>query len=196
MKTIQLSIAVLMLTLFSISCSKEDTAPTPTKQPSAEVSFENIDGIQIGDDSSVGSFLEVTSSGIISNVNKMVLEMYVSHNNQKDLSFNLKAPDGTMSYFIKRVGGTGDYVGSNKLRFSAAFTNRLSNDGTNFPSGNYKESQGSGEFATPVLLPIFSTFKDKSITGNWKLFIIDNVNNGIDGEVFSWKIIFEEGALN
>lgn len=195
MKTIKTTIAILALSIFTISCSKDDPAPTPVKLPSAEVSFENTLGKLIGDDSTVESNLEVTANGTILDLKKLIFEMNISHNNQKDLSFALITPDGTQSLFIKRAGGTGKYNGANKLRFSASFINTLSNGvGISFPAGNYKETQGA-DFATPVLLPIFSTFQNKSISGIWKLIALDGANNGTGGEIISWKLIFETGAL-
>ncbi len=172
MKTITTTIAILALSIFALSCSKDDETPTPIKPPSAEANFENTTEVDIADATfitigvnnisiakSTESNIEVTATGTILDLKKLVLEMNVFHGFQSDLSFTLVAPDGTESLFIKRIGSSANYVNVNKLRFGAAFTNTLSNDNVTLLAGNYKESQGLGAFATPILLPIFQHYK-------------------------------------
>ena len=204
MKTIQTTIAVLVLSIFIFSCSKEDEIPSATPKPLSEaVSFQNIYEIIIADASGANVDLPSTTISII-NVNKIAtildykkvtLEMNIFHTIQSELNFILVSPDGTECLFIKRVGSDGDFISTNKLRFSAAFTNILPNSGLNFVAGNYKESQGVGSFSTPILKPIFLDFQEKNIFGSWKLKITD-YKNGVRGKIISWKLIFETGALN
>ncbi len=207
MKTIRIIIAIVALSIFAMSCTKDDE-PTTVKPTSAEASFENITEVNILDATISGgninvvttpksteSNIEVTATGTILDLKKLVLEMNIQHNKPSDLSFTLVAPDGTESLFVKRVG-VGDfwYFANRKLRFSASFSDVLPS-GSSIIAGNYKESQGIGAFATPLLLPIFSTFRDSNITGTWKLKATDS-RNTITGKIKSWKLIFEAGALN
>ena len=203
MKTIKTTIAILVLSILTFSCSKEDApAPTPVKQPSAAVSFENttempiLDALYVlGPDepTTTTSNINVTANGTILDLKKMIFEMNVEHTYQLDLRFTLIAPDGTESLFIRNIGQDKNYVSTNKLRFCATFTNAMPNQNIDIPAGDYKESQKTG--STPVLLPIFSTLQDKSITGNWKLKVSDH-DNSDTGSIKSWKLIFETGALN
>ena len=201
MKTIKTTIAILALSIFTISCSKDDPAPTPVKLPSAAVNFENTTEIPILDALDIPgpdepaitiSNINVTANGTILDLKKMIFEMNVEHTWQGDLRFTLIAPDGTESLFIRNIGQDKNYVSTNKLRFCATFTNAMPNQNIDIPAGNYKESQNT--VSTPVLLPIFSTLQDKSINGNWKLKVSDHYN-GDTGSIKSWKLIFETGAL-
>ena len=207
MKTIKTTIAILAVSIFAMSCSKDDDAPAPVKQPSVEASFENTTEVNITDavgtnipdnslPSNTISNIEVSANGTILDLKKLVLEMNIKHNQTRDLSFTLIAPDGTESLFVKRVGSTGDYFGESKLRFCSTFTTPISNSNTaDIPAGDYKESQGAGSAATPILLPVFSTLQGKNISGSWKLRATDDKNGNI-GKIISWKLIFQTGALN
>lgn len=202
MKTFQTTIVILLVSIFSISCSNDSDSEK-------QLIFENTTETAIADAIDSGdlenptipvttiSNIEIPKKGTILDLKKMVLEMNIEHQWQRDLSFTLIAPDGTESLFIYHVGYDRNYNVLNTLRFSAAFTTAMSNENSgniDVPAGDYKESQGLYSFATPVLSPIFSTLQGKSITGIWKLKVTDNGLGGA-GVIKSWKLIFEPGAL-
>ena len=181
------------------SCNKEEESLKPLSE---EISFENINQIPINDfiDEPFNNVAGVTYSnvfvskeGIITDLNKVIIEMKISHSDARDLDFTLIAPDGTESIFIDRAGTT-QYSGSNRLRFSSAFNVKLPNLG-NIPAGNYKESQGLNLYQPVTLLPIFSNLEGKNIMGIWKLRVRDNNYDKV-GSILTWKILFETGALN
>ena len=186
MKIFQTTIVILLLSTFTLSCSNDSDSEKL-------LSFENTTEKLIHANMTISN-IEVPANGTILDLKKFVLEMNIEHTAQGDLSFTLIAPDGTKSSFIKRVGDNKNYVSTNKLRFSAAFTAAMPNENIDIPAGDYKESQGL-DFPTPELLPIFSTLQGKSITGTWELIVIDEQEWVGNGAIKSWKLIFEPGAL-
>ena len=206
MKTIQTIISFLALSIFAISCSKDDDAPAPIKPISDEVSFENTTALIIRDaldgvdnnpaiPSSTTSSISVTEKGNLLNLKKLIVEMNIEHNYTKDLSFILIAPDGSESLFVYRVGGGGKFISFYKLRFSATFTNIINNNNSQYVvPGDYKESKGTDELQSSWL-PIFSSLQGTKIDGIWQLKVTDHLHTDT-GKIISWKIIFKAGALN
>lgn len=203
MKTILTTTTLFVLSIFATACSNDEEISKPE---SVEVSFENTtntliidalptNNVQVSFPSSTISTINVTTEGIIADYKKIVLEMNISHSYQQDLSFSLLSPDGTESTFVHRIGSFENYLGQNTLRFSGAFTAILPNINIPIPAGNYRESQGLGDYSVPTLSPIFLHLKNKQVKGIWKLKVTDCLN-GDTGAIKSWKIIFETGALN
>lgn len=134
------------------------------------------------------SKINVPISGTITDKNKFVIEMNIEHSQQGKISISLVAPNGVEYLFVRKAGTTGKYIGTNKLRFSSAFTNSLPNTGVDFPAGDYKESDGT--VANPVpLSSIFSTIQGTSIQGLWQLKIVDT-SIVSSGSLISWRLIF------
>ncbi len=190
-----------IITFFSCSKSSDsDVTNTPAIVGNdGTIGFENTTPVSIADGvynqstnidtpSETISTINVARTGTISDKNKFVLEMNIAHPRQNQISVKLIAPDNTEYFFIERAGFVAKYIGANKLRFSAAFTNSLPGDNVDFPAGNYKESNVSGVVTNP-LPPIFSTIQGKNIQGIWKLKIID-AEGGSTGSLLSWKLIF------
>lgn len=164
-----------------------------------QVGFGNETSVPITPSSSLGqpgggapaktfSEINVPISGTIVDKNKFIVEIYVEHSLQSNISISLIAPSGAEYLFIRNAGTTGKYVRTNKLRFSAAFTNSLPNTGIGFPAGDYKESDSPTPSPIP-LAPIFSNIQGTSIQGIWKLKIVDK-STVSSGNLVSWKVIF------
>ena len=177
--------------------SSDETPLVPT--PGGQVGFANdtpiaIDPTPINNIPGGGNPVETISQinvpipGTIIDKNKFVVEIYIKHKCQNNITISLVAPNGTEYIFVRKAGTTGKYISTNKLRFSAAFTNPLPNTGVDFPAGDYKESDSP--LANPFpLSPIFSTIQGISIQGIWQLKIIDAsiVNSG---SLISWRLVF------
>ncbi len=193
MKTLNTFIIIIAFSFFS--CNKDDEA---TKNN--DLVFENLNSVNIPDKTDtfpelpITSEINVTATGTLKDLSKFTLEMNIEHNYQRDLQFELIAPDGTAKTFIYRRGLAGKYLANQKLRFNSTFTNQLSDDGIDFLSGNYKECKGSISNQVPALDPIFQFLINKNINGIWKLRATDwEVVNS--GSIKSWRLVFNEGAL-
>lgn len=200
MKTIK-NIGILSIVLFVISCSKSEDSPILPIPLSKALNFTNANAVSIPDAPFPGASGVATSTininndkGIISDKNKITLELNIQHTEKRDLVFALETPDGTIKDFVYRVGGSaGDYIGTNKLRFNATFTDAISNSVTDVANGNYKESFGP-TYTSQNLEPIFSSLQGKQIQGVWKLKVYD-FQFGDTGNIISWSLNFGEGAL-
>jgi subtilisin-like proprotein convertase family protein len=195
-KSIKLIVPII-LTVFVISCSKNDDEPQPANK---DLVFENSNSVNIIEKTEgipptpTISEINVTATGTLKNLSKFTLEMNIQHDYQRDLEFLLIAPDGTSRTFIYRRGLSGKFLANQKLRFNNSFTADLPDDGANFLTGNYKECKGSVSSLPPVVEPIFSSFLNKNINGVWKLKVLDwEVVNS--GNIVSWRLIFSEGAI-
>jgi subtilisin-like proprotein convertase family protein len=202
MNPLSKKITFLLFIAFTISCSKDDAQVTVPITLSPAVSFENNTDIIIPDSSAgiaAESSINFPTVGLITDKNKIFLEMNISHPYCGDLVFILIAPDGTKSEFIQRAsgGGRNAFESTNKLRFNSLFTKKIGDAGTIESrivlAGNYKESSDVS-IGLPELEPIFSNLVGKSVYGTWKLNVKD-FSNGDVGKIESWKLIFEEGAL-
>jgi subtilisin-like proprotein convertase family protein len=209
MKTIQSTIvnfiAVVFLTIFAISCSKDDEAtPTPPIVLSPELSFDQSPSYDLVDCNANPTILETTLHTLnipidrtVKDHKKIVIQMRLKHPTAKDLRFTLIGPN-SRSIFVYRAGGTNDYSENNTLTFTATSVDMLDqgliSNGAIF-TGNYAPSFGFGWTSAEVSLPIFKEFQGKSIKGDWKMEIRD-YSVGDTGKLFYWKIIFQEGALN
>jgi len=206
MKKLKLTLAITLLSLFVISCSKDDE-PTPTSEPykSGAVQFENTTVTPIADATASGmpglttSTINVLTTGTVKDYKKITLEMNVSHTWQTDLEFILVAPDNSERTFVYRAGSGKNYISTNKLRFNALFTNTLPSVSMNidFPAGDYKETNATSSSYTPLIgmEPIFTFLQDKNVSGVWKLKIKD-YGVGDLGTLHSWRLLFAEDALN
>jgi subtilisin-like proprotein convertase family protein len=199
MKNLKTTIAILAITLFASSCSKKEEPVI--KQLSKPLNFTNNNSVAIPDPpfpsapGFISSIINVNNeTGIISDKNKITLEMNVQHPDKRDLTFSLQAPDGSVKFFVYRIGnGAGKYIGTNKLRFNATFTDAIPASVADVANGNYKESFGSS-YTSQNLEPIFSFLQGKQIQGEWKLYAYD-YQFGDVGSIISWSLIFGEGAL-
>jgi subtilisin-like proprotein convertase family protein len=203
MKNTKITIAILAFVFIASSCSKSDsTQVAPTLSP--EISFENTTPTILNDASGSGgntiwgetiSTINVPATGIITDNTKFTLEMNVGHNYSNQLGFTLIAPDLTEYEFVRLVGQVGSkYNGANKLRFCYAFNTFVPNSNTYIPAGNYTATASNSFYnLQPPLSKVFYV-QGKSISGFWKLKIIDGVPSN-NGSLSSWKIIFGEGAL-
>jgi subtilisin-like proprotein convertase family protein len=192
----------LLFVCISVNCSKSngnsDGIPL-VPNPGGQVGFANTTTIPIEPTPSNGqpggggpvetiSEINVPIAGTITDKNKFIVEMNIQHSQQGKISISLVAPNGFEYLFVRKAGSTGKYIATNKLRFSAAFTNSLPNTGLDFPAGDYKESDGP--LGNPVpLTPIFSQIQGTSIQGLWQLKIVDEsiINSG---SLLSWRLIF------
>jgi subtilisin-like proprotein convertase family protein len=195
-KSIKLIVPII-LTVFVISCSKNDDEPQPAGK---DLVFENNNSVDIIEKSEgipptpTISEINVTAIGTLKNLSKFTLEMNIQHDYQRDLEFVLIAPDNSFRTFIYRRGLSGKFLANQKLRFNNSFTAELPDDGSSFLAGNYKECKGSVSLNPPLIEPIFSSFANKNINGIWKLKVLDwEVVNS--GKIISWRIIFNEGAF-
>ncbi len=203
MKNIKITITILAFAFIASSCSKSDSTPIASSL-SPEISFENTTPTVLSDASGSGgntiwgetiSTINVPATGIIADNNKFILEMNVGHNYSNQLGFTLIAPDLTEYEFIRLVGQVGSkFNGANKLRFCYAFSGFVPNSNTDIPSGNYNATASNSFYnLQPPLSRVFYV-QDKSISGVWKLKVIDGIP-GNNGNLSSWKIIFSTGAL-
>ncbi len=191
MKKLLLIVSIIIL---AISCNKED------EKSNNDLVFENLNSVIIPEKvdgqapTPANSEINVTATGTLKDLSKFTLEMNIEHNYQRDLQFELIAPDGTSRTFIFRRGLAGKYLANQKLRFNATFTNQLSDDGIDFLAGNYKECKGSVSGNPPLVEPIFQSLQNKNINGIWKLRATDwEVVN--QGYIRSWRLVFNEGAI-
>jgi subtilisin-like proprotein convertase family protein len=200
MYSIKTIIAIFTVSVFTLSCSKDDGPPIPEEK---DIAFENNVPVSIIDFNAPGNFItrtlseiNVTGDGTIKDISKVTLEMNIEHSFQSDLSFVLIAPDNSYEAFVYRCGSSGDYLATSKLRFNSTFTDMLPDGNEDFPSGNYRQSTGSRyNNLTFPLDPIFQFLQNKSIKGIWKLQTVD-YSAGDTGSIKSWKLIFEKGALS
>ena len=193
MKTLNTFIIIIAFSFFS--CNKDDEAPKNN-----DLVFENLNSVNIPDKTDtfpelpITSEINVTATGSLKDLSKFTLEMNIEHNYQRDLQFELIAPDGTTKTFIYRRGLAGKYLANQKLRFNSTFTNQLSDDGIDFLEGNYKECKGSVSSNPPPVEPIFLFLQNKNVNGVWKLRATDwEVVNS--GSIKSWRLVFNEGAF-
>ena len=77
-----------------------------------------------------------------------------------DVTKEINLLSNSESFFINRAGGSGNYVGANKLRFSAAFVNRLTAIIQSFLSSNLNTNLGKQEYSYLDLLLSASSFSD------------------------------------
>lgn len=201
MKTLNIIIAIIISSLFIISCSKDD-ATTPEPYKSAAVQFENTTPTAIADATPdipalTISTINVLTTGTVKDYKKITLEMNVSHTFQTDLEFILVAPDNSERSFVYRAGSNKKYISTNKLRFNALFTNTLptASMGVDIPAGDYKETNCT--YTTPLFVmdTLFTFLQEKNVNGIWKLKIKD-YSEGDSGTLHSWRLLFAEDALN
>lgn len=217
MKILKIIFAIAILTI-SISCSKDDPAikdeptviDTKLKLPAI---FQNNTLTNIPDCTVSGnvktpglveSTIEIKSDGIIADPSKVVLELDLSHQWSGDIVVELIAPSGENCGIIKRIGTTSDtsisssidFVLGNKLKFNSLHsTFLLPQIGSGILAGNYAPSRGASSIPFSVPMTALNTFlMDKNIKGNWTIKIYDYENNDF-GNLNSWKLYFEAGAL-
>jgi subtilisin-like proprotein convertase family protein len=200
MKTIKI-IIILTLSLLILSCS--NSSETPQETPSKTLTFANNNSVNITDATSANSFgvgeseISIPNTGIITNKNLVTVELTLEHPEKRDLSISIIAPNSTEKIMVYRLGPTpaGPYVASNKLRFSATFTNAISNSNAVVAAGDYGLSLGSNFTAGQLgLEPMFSYLQNKQIQGIWKLKVNDFTAGNL-GRIVSWKIIIADGAI-
>jgi subtilisin-like proprotein convertase family protein len=201
------TIVILLITIFSISCNKDEEKPNPNA--STQV-FENNVPVEIPDfiNQTIGNInapLNVTASGTLVDLSKMTLELKLKHAYADDFAAILIPPGvgartmklnpnatGYEDCFIYRVGNSSDYLADNVLRFNTTFTNMLATQNGFLPAGNYKESKDG--FYQQILNPLFQNLQGKSVNGEWRLLLYD-FNEGDKGQLISWKLIFDSGAI-
>lgn len=189
-------VCLTSLILFE-SCSKDETTTSPKNN---DLVYENNNQVNIPEKvngqapTPANSEINVTATGTLKDISKFTLEMNIEHNYQRDLQFDLVAPDGTSRTFIYRRGLAGKYLLDQKLRFNSTFTAQLSDEGNNFLAGNYKECKGSVSLNPPPVDPIFQFLQNKNVNGIWKLRATDwEVVN--TGSIKSWRLVFSQGAI-
>ncbi len=185
---------LLFLIPFVLSCSKSDDSQPANK----DLVFENTIPVNIPEfvfNNIVPGISEinVTANGTIADYKKVTLEMNIEHGYQRDLVFELVAPDGASRTFVYRAGISHKYVAANNLRFNALFTNYLAED-ADFAAGNYRESKGAISSSEPALEPIFTFLQNKNVNGIWKLKARD-LSDAYTGSIKSWRLVFGEGAI-
>lgn len=150
--------------------------------------------------------INIDKSGIITNVNKVTIELDLSHNYAGNLTIQLIAPSGKTFGLIKRLGSTDDsgcgtgsrFIGGNKIIISSDYTLPAiyAPSNTTIAPGNYHATEGSTSFPNMLMLGTYSSLKDESIKGIWKLKAQDfGVGANTRGSVVSWKLKFDVGAL-
>ncbi len=201
------SIAIILISIFATSCSKDDEQPNPNA--STQI-FENKVPLEIPDftNQTVGNInasLNVTAMGTLVDLSKMTLELKLKHSFANDLAAVLIPPEvgaramnkspnttGFEDCFIYRVGNNEDYLENNVLRFNTTFTNTLAPQNDFLPAGNYKESKNN--VFQQSLNPLFQNLQGKSVNGKWRLLLYD-FSAGDTGQLISWKLIFDPGAI-
>jgi subtilisin-like proprotein convertase family protein len=208
MKTIKFLTSIFIISILFNSCAKDEPAPVPNPN-AVKQEFENKIETTIVDASSsqtgqTDSFLEVNANGILTDLSKMTLEVKLKHSFAKDLALILIPPgvgakpskkgliNGYENCFIFKVGGSDDYIETNLLRFNTSFTDVMRIQNNTIAAGNFKESRGDSELQ--VLNSLFKELEDKKVNGKWNLRIYD-FNPFDTGNLISWKLIFELGAI-
>ena len=205
MKKLIKIITILFITVFAISCSKEEEAAKPA-ETIIDLAIENNTLLDIpvapaGLYSYANSNIDVTKTANLINSSKLVLELNLENNIQSRISCQLISPDGKKSTFIYKPGvfyTSGDYkgfIGTNKLKFCSAFTNLLPNNNVDFPAGDYKGGLGTNFDIGFLENPIFKKFENNPATGTWRLSVL-NYDQTNQARLISWRLIFEAGSLN
>lgn len=213
-----LKITVVLLTI--LSCSKnEEALPVLNDKLQLPASFGNNTEMIIPDavyvsgncgnqttSGTVENSINIDKSGIITNVNKVTVELDLSHNFAGDLAIQLIAPSGKTFGLIKRLGSTDDsgcgvgsrFIGGNSIVISSDYSLPAiyAPSNTTIPPGNYHATEGSTSYPNMLILGTYSSLKDENIKGVWKLKAQDfGVGANTRGSVVSWKLKFEVGAL-
>jgi subtilisin-like proprotein convertase family protein len=150
--------------------------------------------------------ISILNSGVIADVNKVIIELDLSHNFAGDLVIELIAPSGKKFGLLKRLGSTSDegcgvgsrFIGGNIIRISSdqSFPAIYAPSNTTIPPGVYHPTEGSTSFPIISMLGTGNSLINESIKGTWKLRVQDcGVGANTRGSVISWKLKFEIGSL-
>ena len=213
-----IKILIVSTSVLVISCSKDKDLILPDTRLPLPAALENNtvqnipDGIPnrpggsyAGSDANPGiieSKIIIEKEGIIADVNKVNIEIDVSHPHCGDIVVELISPNGESCGLIKRIGSTtdnsagslSDFIGGNKLVFNASNSIPIQ-AGTNIAAGNYAPTSGASTFPINIPMSSLNTFLiSKNIKGIWKIKVYD-YGYGDTGSLNSWKLTFEVGAL-
>lgn len=145
MKTLKNTIAVILISLFTFSCSKDEqpfTSPIVLPSAAFEASFSTItnipDAIVDGNPATltqgvVTTTLNIPNQGIVKDGTKVTLDLELAHTFCGDIVVELIAPSGESISLIKRLkSSSGDssanFVQGNIYSFNGMNTNSINTE--------------------------------------------------------------------
>lgn len=196
MKTINLckTVFTFILVISLFSCSKDENN-TQKISERKEYSFTTVTTIPNNGVDNLELTINVPESRIIIDPSKVKLEVKLQHERANSLHFLYKNPSGNYKSIFVFTGGVNSFVSQNSLLFGSTHTKDAFDIVSlrTIAAGNYNSILSD---VNPVERPLFSQTSNKNIQGNWNFFISDVTADSWQGNLYSIKLIFEEGALN
>lgn len=160
----------------NVECGKLDTY---------SIAYDGT-GFFILDNTSVSSSINITDTRLIENIEVAINGL--RHNSPQDLAIILEPPTGN-SVLLTANNKITNY----RPGFSCMFSNRAvpSNTISNITSGSLcsiVDKTNHFKYNNESLQSSFSHLFNQSITGNWRLRIVDT-DIGVSGSLDSWKLI-------
>lgn len=173
------------------------TIAAPTPATGAEGTFHQNTPITIGDGPSSPYPSEITASGLPIGVSTVQVTLRgFTHDNPDDVDIMLVAPNnGYTTVFLSDAGGSNPVNGVD-LTFWEHAAEPVADEGSPV-AGTYKSSvydpgdpfpAPAPDPATAISVPLTRMFPSGDPNGVWKLFVVDDTNNGESGSIAGWTL--------
>lgn len=165
-------------------CGASDWSTTFSFTTNACNIYTSSDLGQTTDVASFTSTLEITDSGIITDLN--VATLNITHPYVGDLGASLTSPSGTVVQLFDGPGIPASNFGCNQADIDVSFDDAATNTATDLEATCEGTPPAIGGAFQPV--DPLSNFNGESMTGTWTLTVFDSYTQADEGTLDAWSL--------